>query len=320
MITPIDKPRVTPPITGRSPEAMRRVYASAEHGALLGFIVNLVLACGKLTAGLLSGSFVLIADAVNSMGDVLASTVVLGSLRFAQRPPDAEHPYGHTRIEAIAGALVSMLILVSAGIIAWEAIQRIGFHHDAPPGWTLWVAGATVVIKEILYQYKSRLGRRTGSQAIMANAWDHRADALSALAVLVGLALVRFGGDAWRDADEVAALVVVVLILSGGVQLLLGSAHELMDAQADPEFVERLRRIVLEVPGAAGVEKLFVRKSGIEYLVDLHLEVDPAMTVESGHRVSHAVKDRLMLEYVEIREILIHLEPARPGDDATPGV
>jgi len=299
---------------------MRGVYASAERGALLGLTVNLVLAIGKLTAGILSGSFVLIADAVNSMGDVLASTVVLGSLRFAQRPPDAEHPYGHTRIEAIAGALVSMLILVSAGIIAWEAIQRIGRDHAAPPGWTLWVAGTTVVIKELLYRYKWGLGQKTGSQAIKANAWDHRADALSALAVLVGLACVRFGGTAWQDADEIAALVVVVLILAGGVQLLLGSAHELMDAQAEPGFVEQIRRVVLEVPGADGVEKLFVRKTGIEYLVDLHLEVDPGMTVESGHRVSHAVKDRLMAECAEIREVLIHLEPARPGDDATPGV
>lgn len=309
-----------PPITGRSPLAMRGVYASAEQGALLGFVVNALLAGGKLTAGILSGSFVLIADAVNSLGDVLASTVVLGSLRFAQRPPDAGHPYGHTRIEAIAGAMVSMLIIVSAGIIAWEAIQRIGRHHDIPPGWTLWVAGTTVVIKELLFRYKWGLGRRTGSLAIRANAWDHRADALSAMAVLVGLALVRFGGDAWRDADEIAALAVVVLILIGGVRLLLGSAHELMDAQAEPGFVARLRDWVLEVPGTAGVEKLFVRKTGLEYLVDLHLEVDPAMSVEAGHRVSHAVKDHLMAECAEIREVLIHLEPARPGDDVPPRV
>ncbi|TPW09286.1 MAG: cation diffusion facilitator family transporter, partial [bacterium] len=153
-----------------------------------------------------------------------------------------------------------------------------------------------------------------------ANAWDHRADALSAMAVLVGLALVRFGGDAWRDADEIAALAVVVLILIGGVRLLLGSAHELMDAQAEPGFVARLRDWVLEVPGTAGVEKLFVRKTGLEYLVDLHLEVDPAMSVEAGHRVSHAVKDHLMAECAEIREVLIHLEPARPGDDVPPRV
>ncbi|MDZ4803732.1 MAG: cation diffusion facilitator family transporter [Candidatus Eisenbacteria bacterium] len=311
MTTLIRNTPAMPPITGRNPLAMRRVYASAERGALLGFVVNILLAAGKLTAGILAGSFVLIADAVNSLGDVLASTVVLGSLRFAQRPPDAGHPYGHTRIEAVAGAMVSMLILVSAGIIAWEAIQRIGRFHDVPPSWTLWVAGTTVVTKEVLYRYNWRLGKETGSQAIRANAWDHRADALSALAVMVGLALVRFGGDSWRSADEIAALVVVVLILTGGVRLLLGSAHELMDAQAEPDFVGRIRRMVLTVPGADGVEKLFVRKSGLEYLVDLHLEVDPAMTVESGHRVSHAVKDHLMAECAEIREVLIHLEPAR---------
>jgi cation diffusion facilitator family transporter len=300
-------------VVARAPGAMTPVYRRAERGALAGLAANLVLAAGKLVAGIASGSFALLADAVNSLGDVLASIVVLASLRFAQRPPDAGHPYGHTRMEAIAGAIVSVLILASAGAIAWEAFQRLGQFHPAPPAWTLWVAGITVVLKEALYQYQWRIGLKSGSVATLANAWDHRADALSALAVLAGLSLLRFGGPAWRNADEIAALCVVAVILWGGLRLLLGSIHELMDAQAEPEYVDRLRRIALEVPRVAAVEKLLVRKTGLEYLVDMHLEVDPAMTVEAGHRIGHAVKDRLMAEHVEIREVLVHLEPHRPG-------
>jgi cation diffusion facilitator family transporter len=292
---------------------MRTVYARAERGALAGLLANLALAAGKLTAGLFSGSFALIADAINSLGDVLASLVVLASLRFAQRPPDAGHPYGHTRIEAIAGAIVSVLILASAGAIAVEAVRRIPLVHPPPPAWTLWVAGITIVLKEALYRYQWRIGRLSGSQATLANAWDHRADALAALAVLAGLSLVRFGGPGWGSADEFAALCVVAVILWGGLRLLLGSIHELMDAQAEPEFVERLRRAALDVTQVAAVEKLLVRKSGLEYFVDLHLEVDPAMTVESGHRVGHAVKDRLLEAHPEIREVLVHLEPHRGG-------
>lgn len=295
---------------------MRGAYARAEGAALLGLAANFLLAGAKLAAGLISQSFALLADAVNSLGDVVSSTVVLGALRFAQRPPDAEHPYGHTRIEAVAGALVSMLIIGSAAVVGWEALHRIGMDHPPPPHWTLWVAGGTALLKELLYQYKWRLGRRTGSQSLLANAWDHRSDALAALAVLVGLGVVRFGGPEYRAADEVAALVVVVIILRGGVLLLLGSVHELMDAQAEPAYLDRVRTSALGAPGVLGVEKLWVRKTGIEYLVDIHIEVDPDSSVREGHTVAHRVKDRLMEEFPEIREVLVHLEPAPAGDDA----
>jgi cation diffusion facilitator family transporter len=295
---------------------MRGVYARAEGAALLGLAANFLLAGVKLAAGLISQSFALIADAVNSLGDVVSSTVVLGALRFAQRPPDAEHPYGHTRIEAVAGALVSVLIIASAAVVGWEALHRIGMEHEPPPHWTLWVAGGTALLKELLYRYKWRLGKRTGSQSLLANAWDHRADALAALAVLVGLTLVRFGGPGLRSADELAALVVVVIILRGGVNLLRGSVHELMDAQAEPAYLDRVRTAAARAPGVLGVEKLWVRKTGIEYLVDIHIEVDPDSTVRDGHRVAHRVKDRLMEEFPEIREVLVHLEPAPAGDDA----
>jgi cation diffusion facilitator family transporter len=285
------------------------LYRQASRAALIGLMINLMLGVAKLVGGIWGHSFALLSDAVNSLGDALTSVVVLFALRFAQRPADQEHPYGHTRAEAIAASNLAMLIVLSALWIGWEAIQRIGSLHEVPPVWTLWIAGVNVVIKEGLYRYNVRVGRRTKSSAIIANAWDHRSDAFCSLAVLVGLAVVRGAGPSWIWADEAAALIVVVAIVYSGVQLFRSSASELMDLQADDEFVRRLRETAQQVPGVRAVEKLRVRKTGLEFLADMHLEVDAHTTVAEGHRIGHAVKDLLVQQFQALRDVLIHLEP-----------
>ncbi|MCU0961945.1 MAG: cation diffusion facilitator family transporter [Pirellulaceae bacterium] len=228
---------------------------------------------------------------------------------FSQKPGDAEHPYGHSRAESIAASSVALLVIISAVSVGWQAILRIASVHDVPPAWTLWIAGGNVLIKEALYRYKVRVGRRTGSLAIIANAWDHRSDALCSLAVLVGLALVRTGGPALAWADEAAALVVVAVVLVVGTSLYRNSASALMDLQADADVVNAIRAAAEAVEGVEAVEKLWVRKSGLEYLADIHVEVDGGMTVDEGHRIGHLVKDRLLAEFPCLRDALIHLEP-----------
>lgn len=292
-----------------SSRSMGAVYAEVSRAALLGLGVNLVLGLVKLFGGLSGDSFALLADAVNSLGDVFTSVVVLLALQVAQRPPDKEHPYGHTRAEAIAASNVALLIILSALWVGWEAIQRLNVQHDVPPPWTLWIAGVNVVIKESLYQYKVRVAKRTGSVAILANAWDHRSDALCALAVLVGLGIVRWGGPGFISADEMASLVVVAAIVGSGVFLFRKSVHELMDVQAEADFLIAVRRSAAGAPGVQGVEKLWIRKSGLEFLADIHLEVDPQLTVAEGHRIGHVVKDRLLHEFPNLRDVLVHLEP-----------
>jgi cation diffusion facilitator family transporter len=285
------------------------LYREATQAALLGLIVNLALGIIKLAGGIVGQSFALISDAVNSLGDVFTSLVVLFGLRVAQRPPDAEHPYGHTRAEAIAGSNVALLIVISALLVGWEAIQRISVPHGIPPIWTLWIAGGNVLIKETLYRHKLQVGQRTGSSSIIAKAWDHRIDALCSMAVLVGLGIVRWGGPSWRGADEVAALVVVGAILWSGFQLFRKSSSELMDLQADEELVQRIRNVAESLEDVKAVEKLWVRKSGLEYFADIHIEVDPALTVAEGHRIGHLVKDRLLSKFPSLRDALVHLEP-----------
>ena len=289
------------------------VYRDAMRASALGLAANLVLGVVKLVGGIVGQSFALISDAVNSFGDAFGSVVVLFALRVAQRPPDAEHPYGHSRAEAIAGSNVALLILGSALVVGWEAFARMGVHHAEPPVWVLWLAAANVVIKEGLYRYKVSVARRTGSIALVANAWDHRADAFCSFAVLVGCAIVRWGGEGWIGADEVAALVVVAAIVVSAVQLFRRSANELMDCQAGTDLVAGVRACAQATDGVRAVEKLWVRKSGLEYFVDIHVQVDPDMSVARGHTVGHAVKDRLLEAYPRLRDVLVHLEPFAGG-------
>lgn len=293
------------------------LYREVVNAAVLGLVVNAGLGVAKLVGGLVGHSFALISDAVNSLGDVVTSIAVLVALRLAQRPPDQEHPYGHTRAEAIAGLSVSLLVLGSAVMVGAEAIRRLPEGHEIPPGWTLGIAAVNVVIKEILFRYKIRIGRRTGSSALVAHAWDHRADAFSALAVLIGLSVVRWGGPSALFADKVAALLVVAIIVRSALVLIRESANELMDAQAAREFVLGIEAEALRDPEVRGVETLLVRKSGLEYFADIHLQVDPTLTIAEGHTIGHRVKDRLLDAFPTLRDVLVHLEPfaPEPADD-----
>ncbi|MCB0337707.1 MAG: cation transporter [Bdellovibrionales bacterium] len=297
-----------------SNEAARPLYQDLFGAALLGLIVNFFLGGIKLIGGLASNSFALIADAINSLGDVLTSAAVLLAIRFAQKPPDLNHPYGHTRAEAIAGVNVALLLVVSAIWIAGEALSRFFLEHEVPPAWTLWIAGSNVAIKEALYHYKVRIAKRTGSSAILAHAWDHRADAFSAFAALIGLSVIRLGGTDFIWADEVAALIIVAAILFSSLKLFSSAASELMDAQADTAFVEQVKQDALSIKGVLGVETLWIRKSGLEYLADIHLEVDPKITVREGHAISHIVRDHLLHEHTCLRDVLVHLEPYSEED------
>lgn len=276
---------------------------------MLGLVVNLALGIVKLVGGLVGGSFALVSDAVNSLGDALTSVVVVAALWYAQRPADDEHPYGHTRAEAVAASNVALLIILSALFVGWQALIRITGQHDVPPVWTLWIAAANVVIKEGLYRYKVRIGKQTGSAAIVANAWDHRSDALCSLAVFIGLGVVRWAGPDYIWADEAAALVVVAAILISGVKLFRTSTSELLDPQADPKLVEQIRATAEQTPGVRQVEKLWVRKTGMEYLADIHIQVDAQLTVDEGHSIGHLVKDRLVENFATLRDVLVHLEP-----------
>jgi cation diffusion facilitator family transporter len=300
------------------PESVEAMYRSAVRTAGAGLAINLVLGVVKLVGGIVGSSFALISDAVNSIGDSLGSGIMLFALRVAQKPPDSDHPYGHTRAESVAGLSVAWLIAFSAMTVGWEAVTHMFDRHSAPAAWTLWIAAANVVIKEVLYRVNKSIGERIGSQSLVANAWDHRSDALCSLAVVLGIAAVRWGGPKLVWADEAAALVVVAAILWSAFHLLRSSAAELMDQQADDATVDAIRQAALKVPGVSAVEKLRVRRSGMECFADIHVEVDPNMTVERGHKIGHDVKERLIKEITALRDVLVHLEPESNRPESPP--
>ena len=279
---------------------------------VLGAAVNCALATGKLTAGLLGHSEALVADAVESFADIAGSFIVWRGLAIAARPPDEDHPYGHGKAESISAAMIATVLMLAAVGIAVRASSDLFQPHEPPRPWTLLVLVGVILIKEGLFRYVSRAGAETRSRAVATDAWHHRSDAITSFAAGIGITIAWIGGPAWASADDVAAVFVAGIIGWTGWRLLRPALEDLMDAAADPSLREAVRQIAEEQTGVDRVEKVLVRRSGWQLLIDMHLWVDPTMTVAASHRLAHAVKDAIRRQHPAVREVLIHVEPSRP--------
>jgi cation diffusion facilitator family transporter len=289
---------------------MTQVYRLARRASWLTLWINAVLAAAKLVAGIAGHSLALISDAINSIGDMVTTGGLLIGMRISARPATEKHPYGFSRAEAVIGLYLAMA-LVGAGLwVAREGLLALRYPHESPAGYTLLVAAGVVVIKASLYQYKIRVARRLQSRSLLAAACDHRSDALAGLAVFTGIALNRWAGLTWGDAA--ATLVVAVTIVWVGISLMRGNIAELLDRQADVAFLRDVSDAAIQVPGVAAIDKIFVRKAGLEYLADVHVEVDPDMTVKRAHEIAHDVQAAIQHALPHIHSILVHLEPYRP--------
>jgi cation diffusion facilitator family transporter len=278
--------------------------------SIVGLVVNLLLGLGKLAAGILGHSQALIADAVESLGDSVGSLAVWGGLDVASRPPDAEHPYGHGKAEPLAAAFVALL-LIGAGIsIAVKSVNHVVMPHQGPAPFTLAVLIGVVVVKEILYRSTARVGRETGSHTVRTDAWHHRSDAITSGAAAIGIAIALIGGPAYYAADAWAALFASGIIILSGWRLLQPSVQELMDTSPARSLVEDARRVAEARPGVYKVEKLLMRKMGIYYVADMHLEVAPDMSVRESHALAHGVKEDVQRHLPQVVEVTIHVEPA----------
>ncbi len=288
-------------------------YGRGMRASMLGLVANMFLALGKLAAGLLGHSHALIADATESLGDVFGSLIVWRGLQIASRPPDPEHPYGHGKAEPIASALVAVLLLMAGVGIAIQSIHQIRAPRQGPAAFTLLVLLAVITIKEGLFQRMSRIGRKIGSAAVHTDAWHHRTDAITSAAAAIGIAVAIIGGKGYEAADDWAALFASGVILFTGMRLIRPATEELMDRSAEPGLVERTTRVAERHEGVIRVEKLLMRKMGLYYVADMHLEVAPTMTVFAGHEIAHGVKEAVRTAFPQIVEMTIHVEPARPG-------
>ena len=273
------------------------------------FALNAVLAMVKLFTGIVGHSYALIADAVESMGDIFSSLIVWGGLTIASRPADENHPYGHGKAEPLAALAVAIMLVAAAGFIAMQAVGEIRMPHQSPAPYTLVVLLGVVVIKEAMYRYGSQAAKRIGSTAVIADAWHHRSDAITSAAVAVGIAISLVGGEGYEAADDWAALVACLVIVANGFRFVRFAVGELMDTSPGTTLVEDIRTCALEVEGARLVEKVLVRKAGPFLYVDLHLEVDPTLTVHRAHQIGHAVKDMIITKWPRVSDVLVHIEP-----------
>lgn len=286
---------------------------SGARVALLGMGANVVLATAKILAGALGHSYVLIADGIESALDIAGSGIIWGGLKFAARPPDETHPYGHGKAEPVAAIIVSLGVLAAAVVIAVRSVQEIFQPHHAPAPFTLIVLVAVVVVKELLFRMVNRLGRDAESTAIQTDAWHHRTDALTSIAAFIGISIALLGGPRWQSADAWAALFACVLIAANGWRLFYPALHEVLDTAPRGEIVGRVRAAAGAVPGVIEIDKCFVRKMGLEFYVDLHVGVDERISVRAGHDLAHAVKDAIKQTNPRIADVLVHIEPAKAG-------
>ena len=291
--------------------ASKQNLQTGARVALLGLVVNVVLASAKIVAGLFGHAYVLIADGIESALDIGGSIVIWGGLMVAARPPDKTHPYGHGKAEPIAAIVVALGVLAAALVIAVQSVREIFLPHHGPAPWTLAVLIVAVIVKEVLFRYVIRFGQKVESTAVKTDAWHHRIDAMTSTAAFIGISVALIGGKAWQSADDWAALVACVLIGWNGYRLARPAFFEIMDTAPHGKFIRSIREVTRSVPGVIEVEKCHARKMGLDFYVDLHVGVDGNMSVHEGHEIAHRVKSAIQQSDSRIADVLVHIEPAQ---------
>lgn len=305
-----------PPPIGPGPGAARA--GAAARSVRVSIVVNLLLTVVQLAVGVFARSQALVADALHSLSDLLADFIVLLAARHGSRDPDDDHPYGHQRFENAASlALGGMLVAVGIGML-WTALGRLQTPAAVPVVHVaaLWVAGFTLVAKEALFRYMLGIAKRLKSDMLVANAWHARADAASSLVVAAGIAGNLAG---YPLLDPVAALIVGLLVAKTGWGFAWDALHDLMDRAADEAEVAAIRATLCATPGVSGVHDVRTRRMGDMIVVDVHIEVDAALTVEQGHDIAVVARERVMQRH-RVLNVMTHVDPhSRPDLDHAGG-
>lgn len=281
------------------------------RSTLLGIGINALLAAIKAAAGFLGNSYALIADAIESMSDVISSIIVWIGLKVATRPPDTNHPYGHGKAEPLAAAVVALALLAAAISIVLQSLHEIRTPHHAPAPFTLAVLVLVVLTKEMLFRFVFKVGDETQSTAVKGDAWHHRSDALTSAAAFIGISIALLGGKGYESADDWAALLASGVIAFNAFTILRNALAELTDASPDARIERSVRTTAGAVEGVIGLDKCHVRKLGFDYYVDLDVIVNSELSVRQGHEIAHRVQDAIRAANPNISKVLVHVEPSR---------
>ena len=271
---------------------------------------NTALTLVKGAAGFLGNSFALIADAIESTADIFSSFLVLFGIKYSNRPPDKNHPYGHGRAEPLITFLVVGFLITSATVIGYESIMNIRTPHALPKSWTLIILGFIIIWKEISFRIVMKRAKETNSSSLRADAWHHRSDAITSISAFIGISIALLLGKGYESADDWAALFAAIFILYNSYHILRPALGEIMDENLYDDLQENIRKTALLVPGIINTEKCMIRKAGMQYHVDLHAVVAAEITVKQGHDLAHLLKDKLKIEIPDLGNVLIHVEPA----------
>lgn len=282
---------------------------TAIRATYFSIATNVLLAVLKWITGYFGNSYALIADAIESTTDVFASSMVMLGLKYSSKPADENHPYGHGRAEPLVTFLVVAILVISAGLIAYNSIRNVGVSHEPPEAYTLYVLAAIIAWKEISYRWVMRKSRQTGSMALKAEAWHHRSDAITSVAAFAGISFALIAGPGYESADDIAALFASVIILYNAYLIFRPALGEIMDENLYEDLIARIRKIAMEMDSIITTEKCLIRKTGMSYYVDLHIIVDAELSVRKGHDIAHRLKDKLQSEIPELKDVLIHVEP-----------
>lgn len=281
----------------------------AIKASYLSIVGNTLLALVKGITGIFGNSFALIADAIESTTDVFASALVLFGLKYSARPADENHPYGHGRVEPLITFAVVGFLVMSATIIAYEAIRHIRTPHEPPETFVLFVLAGIILVKELFFRFISKKSQKTKSSSLKADAWHHRSDAITSLAAFLGISIALIFGEGFESADDWAALVAALIILYNAYLILRPALGEIMDEHVYDDLVGEIRVHSNKVSGVLGTEKCYIRKTGMTYHVDLHVIVNGDISVSQGHQIAHNLKDLLIAEIPSVADVLIHIEP-----------
>src|SRR5690625_996865 len=288
----------------------------------IGIVVNIELTILKAVGGVLSGSRALLADALHSASDVLSSFVILFGVKIANKPPDEEHPYGHGKAENIASIIVAILLIVVGIEISISSIKVFyGIVPPAPSILALFILLISIGVKEGLYHYKSRLGKKLNSTALIADAWHHRSDSLSSVAALIGVGLSILGEKLHLSyfiyGDAVAGIVVSIIVMKVGYDLIKASATVILEKVLSKEEIQHYKETVFKIDRVKRIDQLFARTHGSYIIIDIKISVDQHITVKEGHDIAREVKDILMDSHVEIEDVLVHINPFFDNEDDT---
>jgi len=274
-----------------------------------GLVVNLVLATLKFVVGYLGHSQAVVADAVHSVSDTATDIAVLLGVKYWSAPPDKDHPYGHWRIETIITGFIGLALAAVAVGIGYHAIASIKETHIARPTWIAIIgAGVSIIIKEILYHWNVRVGKRVRSSAVIANAWHHRSDALSSIPALIAVA-VSVINPAWAFIDHIGAIVVSLFILKVSWDIVYPSIMKLSDKGVSAKEKYEIKQLALSIPGVKDAHEIRTRSAGKGLFVDLHILVDGNLSVYDGHTIAEKVRDILLKSGPDILDTVVHVEP-----------